>query len=166
LGQQLDVCLSQASTVSEGYKVDYTFLCVAGFSPEAKTEIEARQKAIEVPAQNGLKVMPQGQEREAFFRLGMGLCSSGPLSCILQEVQDDALGPYSTVSLVFQTKPEAITAEDAVIFQIPKAFQAHEGSLPFPTGIQLLKVTASGGGVEPKPVTNATRMPHSKSGVL
>ena len=141
----------------------YNYLCVAGFSPAAKKQIEERQKAIEVPAQNGLAVMPQGEARASFFRLGMGLCSSGPLTCILQEVQDDALGPYSTISLVFQSKPEACTSDDAAIFRVPQAVQ---GGLPFPTGVQLLKVTASGAGVELKAETNASRMPHSKSGIL
>lgn len=155
--------MSQAKTVSEGYKVDYNYLCVAGFSPAAKKQIEERQKAIEVPAQNGLSVMPQGQDRADFFRLGMGLCTSGPLTCILQEVSDDALGPYSTVSLVFQTKPESCSSDDASIFRVPDA--SKEG-LPFATGIQLLKVTASGAGIELKPETNASRMPHSKSGLI
>jgi len=138
-------------------------MCTAGFSDHAKKLIAEKQSQVELPAQNGLKVMPAGEGRASFFSLVKSLCYSGPLRCILQEVSDEALGPYSTVSLVFTTMAEPIIGKDEDIFTTPQTITE---DLPFPVGLQLLKVTAAGAGVELKPETNPSRKPHSKSGIF
>jgi len=107
--------------------------------------------------------MPEGAARSEFFSLVRQRCTSGPLSCIVQEIAGQAFGTYSTVTMVFKSAAQALPENELEGFAPPTEVL---DCLPFPAGVQLLQVMADSMKVTITPETNPTRKEHSKSGVF
>jgi len=155
----IDSCVTVNNTVLDGYKVSHVFLWPAEYNPEQTKQLHALM----------LAARPQGKPADAaatakVLQVASSHCAPvGQLSAIVQEVEGRAFGAHSHVSLVFSHGLQECEL-DPQLFVPPEHIALAQ--LPFPVGLQLLKIAAAQAGTSVPEPPNPNKKKHSSSGLL
>jgi len=169
-GGDMRSCVTSSTTVLEGYKVRHVYVWSANYSEEQSKEmqflIEASKEASKSQAQDDNPDASAASAEAAAKVLQLAFSSCAPstqLSAIVQEVDGAAFGAHSHVTLVFSRNVEESSVDPK--FFMPPAHLLKD-PLPFPVGVQLLKVAAAQVGTAVPEPTNPTRKKHSTSALF